>query len=307
MAARICRSFETDRDVDDRTNEILTAVRALIDEHNRWESDPQSPIYVPAEFEARIRESVEAVRRGPVPQPCMTLAGTVIALELEWDLYEAENHNSDGSPYSSFWKAYRDVLAAAQVTRPVPPRRVEPVKTLLEQKVSHHQIAFYIYGHNGQGPFLDHGQALGDLIEKEGREPGSVLGPDWENWIHPTEKARCHLEAKKAKTQLSSVDAQIGKAAQRQSHSLKRGSGRRPEQVTPSRQEAPPQDDPDSNSEDDAPTPLSDTDLDAKILDLSSAGDKSASEIVEAIKTEHSTDVTALRVSEVIRKSKQSK
>ena len=102
-----------------------------------------------------------------------------------------------GEPTSHFWTTLRALIHERSVAIEMVLRRPESVATLRRQKVSDFQIANQIYGHRGEGPFLEEGRIRFDLLDKEEKDPGSVVPADW---VHPTERERfaaAHIDLEK--------------------------------------------------------------------------------------------------------------
>lgn len=177
-----------------RRQEILDAVRNYLRVKQHWMDDPDTPHYPTQAFETAIESMAEIARAGDVPQDTVRIYNAILDLDREWGLYATgQQRNRDETPKKRFWEAERILVASMQAAETFTIKRPEPVKTLLEQKVGYTQIAMHIYGHNGQGPFLNPDGSINvRLIEQEAENPGSVVPADW---IPPQERERARNHA----------------------------------------------------------------------------------------------------------------
>lgn len=185
-----------------RTQEILEAVDHLIQVHDDWESDPQTPEVPTQEFEQAVLHAA-SVCDGDVPAPCRELVDTVSRLHLEWDKYADGQMRPDHRPVGSFWAAFREMLHAREGARPVVPVKPEPVSVLLKQKVPYRQIAYHIYGDGKSGPLVgEDGQPDLGKIHQEADKPGSVIPADW---LHPDHIERMERQRSEFERRLKAV------------------------------------------------------------------------------------------------------
>lgn len=182
-----------------RRTDILAAVDNLKRVHDAWESDDQSPLQPTAELERVINATIRTCESGDVPFDCRELIRAVDLMGAEWRKYEAGQRTPDYRPVPAFWEALRGVWRARAGSSRPKVRRPEPVKVLIDQKVSYQQIAQRIYGwfnpatEQFEGPLLDErGNPDIDLIHKEAEQAGSVVPKDW---VHPSERERVEQEA----------------------------------------------------------------------------------------------------------------
>ncbi len=139
---------------------------------------------LPSEVLLAVENAARICEVGDIPDQCRDLCVVAIPrLEEETRKYlDPDNPHvqPNGQPVPSWWGAARNVAKCRKESEIPEIPRLEPVSVLLAQGVSHNQIAFHIYGFRGQGPFVDaHGGADVGLIEKEAKEPGSVIKPGW--------------------------------------------------------------------------------------------------------------------------------
>lgn len=168
-----------------RVNEMHQAVQGLISVYQDWVNDPRQPATPTRAFETALRHAVAVVCDGDIPGRCQDLWLQVSRLQEEWNQYARGARDGKSRPLPRFWSAFASVENALKRSAAVMPKRAEPVKTLIDQKVGYEQIAFHIYGYRGKGPFVNvAGQPDIDLIHKEANEPGSVIPADW---IHPSQ------------------------------------------------------------------------------------------------------------------------
>lgn len=177
-----------------RFQDILDAVDAMFAAHDEWESDRTAPEQPTEKLEFAINSAIETCRYGDAPQSCRELLAAMEALGKEWAAYQNGQWDRQQRPLPAFWEAWRNVVTARSGATPIRPRRPESVSELLRQGVSYNQIAMAIYGHRGQGPFLEDGGAVRvDLIEQQARFEDGKPGAERvipEDWIHPAEQER---------------------------------------------------------------------------------------------------------------------
>lgn len=175
--------------------EIRNAVDELLKRLFAWASEKSIDV-VPDKVLLQLRVAASVIGQAEVPESCRPVATAVSRLYEEYRGYEAREHGKvrleSGSPAGSFWAAVIE-LANSRLGVDDPLVEVlEPVSVLLKQNVSYDQIARFIYGRKGVGPFM---QASGcpdvGLIEKEAASPGSVLG---QNWVPPWHQERIDRE-----------------------------------------------------------------------------------------------------------------
>jgi hypothetical protein len=104
----------------------------------------------------------------------------------------AESDSENGAPGPRFWAAVAE-FARTRYTADKPVfNKPEPVQTLLKQGVTHTRIALQIYGRRGVGPFVrENGDVDFALIDREAREPGSVVPSNWVPPWHAELEQRC--------------------------------------------------------------------------------------------------------------------
>lgn len=186
-----------------RKDDILTAVDNLITVHDEWEADLQAPIVPTERFEYAIEDAIRVCNAGDTPEVCRELVDVVSRLSLEWEEYKAGNMTPDHRPVGSFWGAFRAMNLAREGATPFVPKRPEPVRLLLEQKVSRRQIALHIYGDGKTGPLVNEsGQPDDAKIDEEAATPGSVV-PD--NWVHPQQLELMQRHQRELTTRLQSI------------------------------------------------------------------------------------------------------
>lgn len=199
-----------------RKEQILLAVDNLIRVHDDWEDDDRAPIVPTEAFEQALEDCVGIVCNGDIPTECRDVNTAVSRLAVEWEDYRnLAKVNPNGTPYDSLWSAYRAIVHARIGAIATVPRTLESVAQLREQKVPDFQIA-KMYGTRDtspglhsppwSGPFFDDNSRIRhDLIDKEHKKPGSVLGKDW---VHPDEISRVEKEKLELDTRLKRLEAQ---------------------------------------------------------------------------------------------------
>lgn len=183
--------------VENRVIEILRMVDEMLRRITKWMNDPNGGPVVPEDVRLGIHSAAMTCGQGDIPECCRDLAIIAVPrLHEEYRGYSLREIGKvrleNGAPWPSFWAAAKAAaIARAGSDAPVG-ERLEPVSVLLEQGVTHDQIARHIYGRRGVGPFI---QANGapdiGLIEKEAHEPGSVIPEGWvPPWLQETLKRR---------------------------------------------------------------------------------------------------------------------
>jgi hypothetical protein len=188
-----------------QTPDLLTTVDTMIAIHDAWVADEQSgrTNIPPEQLENAFAAMFSAAHDSDIPNGQKALFKYIEAFESQWEQYVNGQCKTNMEPYPRFWDALRAVIHERTLSASISssPRRIESVATLRRQKVSDWQIANTIYGYHGKGPFLDdRGRMLPDLIDKEEKEPGSVVGADW---VHPMEEQvrRDHLQQAETRIQ----------------------------------------------------------------------------------------------------------
>jgi hypothetical protein len=169
---------------------LAGAVDHVIKLHDEWVADETKTENIPPEpFITACEQLFEVARKCDVRGLDRRLLASVNNFELAcraWTSGMATRPN--GEPPTQFWDTLRCVIHERRAASQMVIRRIESVATLRRQKVSDVQISRFIYGHKGVGPFLDsEGRILHDLIDKEEKQPGSVVPADW---VHPAEVER---------------------------------------------------------------------------------------------------------------------
>lgn len=253
-------------------------------------------MYPPARFENAANQlRAEIERGGEVPVSCVALVNAINDFCNEWDLYVNGHMKAGGVPHRSLWKAYRQMIVEREGIRIVPPKRPAPVHILIEQGVSHNQIALHIYGHNGEGPFLVDGQIDSTLIEKEAKKPGSVVPKDW---IHPSEVERLQVETEANKEHLARIEDQIEAAPEDEPETEQKPPKPAAKQDEPTEDETPAETD---------ETPQISTIEDAVIQVEAANSNKSPSDLLKIVKKDHAElaeGLTVKRVAEILKDQK---
>lgn len=189
---------------DNRAMQILRSVDELLRRIQRWLRDPRKGPVVPEDVALAIDCARLTCDAGNVPSQCRDLAIVAVPrLAEEFRGYSQREHGKvhqeSGAPGPSFWAAVK-AMAVARANAEVPQaEQREPVADLISQGVTHEQIARHIYGRRGVGPLLQpNGLPDATLIEREAREPGSVIPPGWiPPWRQESAKRRSlQLQAK---------------------------------------------------------------------------------------------------------------
>ena len=168
--------------VEARVSEFVCAVDQMIRAHDAWSSDEQQPSNIPPQSLLDACETLFGVAHKA------SVAGRERKLLASAEKFEVVCHEftggmamkRNGEPQDRFYTALRELMHERNVLGDLVVRRPESVATLRRQKVSDFQIAQHIYGRRGKGPFIDaDGRIMHELIDKEEKEPGSVVPADW--------------------------------------------------------------------------------------------------------------------------------
>lgn len=169
-----------------RLQNIVTTFTEALRRIELWMNDRHGKPVMPESVAMGIQVAHLLIREGDVPQQCQDLAVASGRLYEELKAYSEHKAKSalpNGAPTSRFWSAAREVKACLETAKPIQMEVLESVQELRLQGVSPEQIARQIYSRNGVGPFLsENGGVNYGLIEREAKEPGSVLG---QNWVPP--------------------------------------------------------------------------------------------------------------------------
>lgn len=186
-----------------REAELIAAVAVLGAEYDRWAELPTEEPPTAA-LERTAEAFIDVAAAGDVPAACRDLVANAADFAHLWREYANGAYDPrTGMPDRCVWRALEAVRKAAAGAVSFVPRRPEPVAVLLKQGVPHRQIALYIYGHDGKGPFVGpNGQPLVELIEREGEKPGSVIPADW---VHPSETAKVASFRRESLTKLTAA------------------------------------------------------------------------------------------------------
>ena len=160
---------------------FVAGVDRVIEAHDAWEKDEQQPGSKPPQTLLDACEELFDITHGSDIRGFeRKLFAAVTAFESAFRGYDSGSvMQRNGEPAQAFWTALANVFHERRIMAEMKVRNVESVATLRKQKVSDFQIANHIYGHRGKGPFLEEGRLRSDLIDKEEKEPGSVVPADW--------------------------------------------------------------------------------------------------------------------------------
>ena len=197
--------------VNPRQQAILRVVDEMLRRIQRWLSNSHEGPILPQEIGLAIQSAQQVCDSGPIPACCRDLAMIAVPrLAEELRGYRDRDHGKvrmeNGGPGPSFWAAAKAVATARAASSSPEFEPLEPVGALLQQNVTHDQIARHIYGHRGRGPFVQpNGLPDAALIEQEAREPGSVIPSTWVPPWHEQALKRHRLQLQ---AQLQTFDRQ---------------------------------------------------------------------------------------------------
>jgi hypothetical protein len=192
----------------DTQNPVLAAVDRLMQVHDAWVENPD-PTYrhtPPREFEETAEALFEACIGQDMPAEMRAVMRSIEDFQVQWQLYAGGARERNGEAKGSLWRAFRQLDKDRRQQSELRPKRPEPVHELYRQNVSPTQIAQQIYGHNGEGPFLERGAIRYDLLEKERANPGSVVEA---NWLPPYEIERLRSHNISLKKRDAAIDERI--------------------------------------------------------------------------------------------------
>lgn len=180
-----------------RETEIKSSLKTMIDARRRWSQSDDN--FFPAWLEDAISAALNMVLNGDVPLSCIKVHAACVRLADSWGLIVTEGEGLDqktGIPGRPFWVLFDAVEALMKNMEVSKNRHLRPVKELLEEyKNDGGRKWLYIardYGwldksgedHVWKGPFFKNGNVDQYSIEKEAREPGSVVPAGW----HPEDE-----------------------------------------------------------------------------------------------------------------------
>lgn len=194
--------------IHERVSQILQSVDELLRRLNNWIGDPHASPVLPDEVGVAIRQAELVCAEGDIPQKCKELVTmTMPRVAAEFTAYEKKEfgkYQPDGQPGPMFWAAVKELQKSRMGAEPPVLSKRESVAALRRQKVSDMQIASSIYGFRGEGPFmLPDGTPDLDLLDKEEKEPGSVVKADW---VPPWEQDAYDRRKKELANKLSVYD-----------------------------------------------------------------------------------------------------
>jgi len=174
----------------DRLDEIVEAVNQLLDEHETFVAGDAA--FPPESFDVAVTAADIAIHSGDWPKQSIKICVKFGAFLEHWNRYRGGEWTRDYSPRPQVWSALRDLIEEFELVRNPIQRTIEPVHVLLEQMKDfpgrYRQVA-KAYGWRkevrpGQfrwtGPFFDGNEVeVTSLIEKEAKDPGSVVPVGW--------------------------------------------------------------------------------------------------------------------------------
>lgn len=198
--------------MNERSKQLGSAVDALLAIHLDWEQETQP---MRPEFSEAIDDTIAAFADGDLPADCRDLAAVVLGMEETWEHYKEDAAMQDDEmflPPNSFWQAMSKLRAIR--SKPAASKRynLEPIKTLIEQKVSPGQIC-RMYG------FVDDsGNEQLWMLEEEQKNPGTHTDRS-KGWMPPQERRDLERQRKSdaALERLNKRMAARAKTAERKS------------------------------------------------------------------------------------------
>jgi hypothetical protein len=165
--------------VNRREHEIYQAIDTYLRVHQRWVGLGESAVHITGEYADAVELLFDIWSQGGVPELFRGETELAVAkLRTAWHEFDT---SGEPLPGHEFWSARELLEKSIAPEVPEVDFYLETIEDLDKQKVSHEQIA-RMYG------LVDsQGRGLAHLIDKELKEPGSVIGSDWE---HPELKRR---------------------------------------------------------------------------------------------------------------------
>lgn len=203
-----------------RKDQIVHAVKQLVDVHDAWVADEQATL-VTENFVDAAEYAINVCTHGDLPADCRELARAVEGFGKLWAAYQA---SGDVRPPAGIWGAFKEMVRALEgATREVS-RTIEPVHVLYDQLTADkfsgrdEQIA-RMYGQRVElpnskpkwtGPFFDNNERPdSELIFQQAQFEKGVKGYERvlpEGWIHPAEEARTKLHNADFENRLERID-----------------------------------------------------------------------------------------------------
>ena len=180
-----------------RETEIKSALKTMVDAKRKWSLSEDR--FFPDWLENAISAALNIALNGDVPASCIKIHTACVRLADAWGHIIASGEGLDqktGIPGPTFWSLFESLESQLKNSSVSKHRFLRPVKELLEEyKNDSGRKWLYIardYGwldktgedHVWKGPFFTNGNVDQFLIEKEAREPGSVVPAGW----HPEDE-----------------------------------------------------------------------------------------------------------------------
>lgn len=166
-----------------REDLLISALQAVLDEWDAWQqSEATGREELPEPFLVALDDCCTIWESGDIPERCRSILLPVNRLTNHYKDFAAYVSSREPTPRREFWETLGELKNALTWAPPaVAEFYCEPIAQLMDEKVSPHQIAL-MYSHEGRGPFLVNGQPQPALVQREFRNPGSVLPADF---VHP--------------------------------------------------------------------------------------------------------------------------
>lgn len=166
-----------------REDLLISALQAVLDEWDTWQrSEATGREELPEPFLVALDDCCTIWESGDIPERCRSILLPVNRLTSHYKDFSTYVSSREPTPRREFWETLGELKNALTWAPPaVAEFYCESIAELMEQKVSPLQIAL-IYSHEGRGPFLVNGQPQPALVQREFRNPGSVLPADF---VHP--------------------------------------------------------------------------------------------------------------------------
>ena len=208
----------------DRHEELLTSVETLLAAHAAWQETDNPEIS--AELVQRIEDAITVFSGGDMPGDLLEMYAKMQSLNEAWTaaVMDAEDpEHIQVNRAAKFWKALdcvRQLCARREDDELAEFRPLESVAMLTHQKVSDQQICWIYRGQWADGAKSGPGlwdwarkRPLLHLLEKERREPGSVIGADFEPFSMAQKKQEAAKRRAAADRAAAARQARIAKIA----------------------------------------------------------------------------------------------
>lgn len=205
---------------------VRATVANLIEVHDAWQADPNSPDVPTEAFEGAVNEMRAIVEFGDVPEAVRGLVRSAERFLVEWGEF-VQNPTLNGQPRGSFWAAFRGLVDAGQEDARPKGSMLEPVHVLLAQaKDDPRRYEYVARAYGARKPLDDDGRKflwVGPFFDVRGVPNLAAIeahakweqDPDGkgsrsmipEGWVHPADQHRVDEHEAAVKRRLAAIKA----------------------------------------------------------------------------------------------------